>query len=406
MKKPIPVYTFLFWISCWWPLWAEKPFRYVEFGLDGNVGLASNYIGLWDVFNEDRVVKLDLDALPTGDFAVNGEAGAQVFFNINFGEKFGLGFFAGVNTLFYQSLSHTLLKFLAQGNGDMRQYTSDIALGGSVFADAGIQMSLKIGKLHAGFSPAMYVPLLYLPKPLIRYQFDSIRDSMYLDINADVNAYSPISIEQVMEGNLAISTETIMELLDARGFDFSLNAEYALVPMLDVGGVVTNIPLIPAVLTHQTHIDFHYRYDPAEGIYDSLLNNSFEFDDVEFNDPVYSDNASFRVFRPLRFDCYVLFKPLVTNRVIIKPNIGFSVLTIYDEACFNMGLEAQLRFGRILFFRIGTLYQEKIWRNQFNLGLNLRLIELDLGLNLQSQDLKGLFDIKGAGVSIGIRIGF
>ncbi|MDR3343423.1 MAG: hypothetical protein LBT14_11685 [Treponema sp.] len=403
MKKTVPISMFLLWGAS---LWAEKPLRYVEFGFDSSVGFASNYIGIGDIFNADQVVNLNLNTVPSGDFEVNADLGMQVFFNMNFGEKFGLGFFAGVHSIVYQSLSHTFLKFLSQGNGDLRQYTADITLGGSVFADTGIKASVNIGKLKVGISPALYVPILYMPKPAIQYRFDSVYDKLYLDVTADVKAYSPISLESLVGGSLDISSGAIMEILDAKGFDFSLNAEYALVPLFDVGGVVTHIPLMPAVLTHETHAAFHYRYDPDQDLLNSLLTGSFEFDTPELNDPVYSDDASFRVYRPLGFDFYVLFKPLRTNSVIIKPNIGFSLFTVYGEPCFNLGLEAQLRVRRLLTVRIGSFYQERIWRNQCNLGLNLRVFELDLGFGVQSQDLKGILDIKGLGVSVGLRMGF
>jgi hypothetical protein len=74
--------------------------------------------------------------------------------------------------------------------------------------------------------------------------------------------------------------------------------------------------------------------------------------------------------------------------------------------CFNAGLEAQLNLKRIFSLALGTGYREKIWRHSFGLMLNLRVIQLDLGVSLQSQDFVGSFRVQGAGAVVGLRFGF
>jgi hypothetical protein len=102
---------------------------------------------------------------------------------------------------------------------------------------------------------------------------------------------------------------------------------------------------------------------------------------------------------------YAVIRPFVSDFFNVKPRVGFSVFTIYDEFCFNAGVEAQLHILRFLFLTLNESYRDKLWRHQLGVGVNLRYVELDFILGLQSQDFIDSFKVKGFNAGFGLRFG-
>jgi hypothetical protein len=389
-----------FW--CLGFLWAEEPRRYVEFGVDAEGGFGNNYIGFKDIFNYRKTVYIDLNQVPLNDITLIGYVQADTFMNINFGERFTFGVFAGVEALFYSSLPKSLFQLLIQGNANKHLFEGNIAVGASVFTDVGIKTAVQLGKLRVTFKPSMYVPLLYMPVSDSSYIFDT-RNEITLGGTVALDMYTVISLEN----GLSIAGDDLMGILasDAKGFDFSLAGEYELFPILDVGTVISHIPLIPALLHHAMRTELSYTF-AVDNLYKTLIDGGFALNDPTV-DSTYRDDASFRVFRPLRFDCYALFKPAGTSLFVLKPNIGLSFLTIYGNTpCFNGGIEGQVNIRRFFSVALGTGYTERLWKHRLALGLNLRVIELDAEVSLQAPQFTSSFNLEGLGVSVGLRFGF
>jgi hypothetical protein len=410
------------------PLPAEKPRRYFEIGIDGNMAGANNYLQLSDFFNKDRVVVIEPGKMPDAGFWIGTTDNVDVFLNLNFGEKFGLGFFTGLEVAGYGNVSVEFFRLLAEGNENMRDFTGTLSAGASVFVDAGLATRFKFGKLTLGVTPAAYVPAMYVPPPEMRYHLDT-GEGVKAGVAINMSAYTPLSLEDYLDtgseddssGGASASSgrkefsftmNDVWHILEAWGLDLSLSAEYNFRPKLDFGGSITNLPLYAATLRHGLNYQFNYTIDPFKdkSLSDLLNGDGFDLDTPEMPDPVFSDDLSFSVFRPLRFDYYLLYRPLATHLIVLKPDIGFSALTVFgyeaDKICFNAGLEAQLNLKRMFTLSLATGYREKIWRHNLGFMLNFRVIELDLGVALQSQDFVGSFLIKGAGVYAGVRLGF
>ncbi|MDR2210814.1 MAG: hypothetical protein LBO65_05015, partial [Spirochaetaceae bacterium] len=429
-------------------LWAEKPKRQVEIGVDADVSMVNNFFGISDIFNRDRTIIFDPARLSKSGLRLYSAADSEAFLNINFGEKFGLGLFFGVDAAMHGDVSGEFFRFLAEGNKDMREFTVSMSGGASVFADAGLKTAFRFGKLKLGFTPAIYVPLLYMPPPDMRYHVDT-RRGLKANISLDASAYTPFPLDWFTDqfessdsgssgsknsgsysknnstgsnkskGRNFPDTGDIMKAFNAWGLDLSVEAEYALNSGWDLGGSIVSIPLRPSTLRYgiEYHMDIDMDFFGKNGPLGNLSGDksaapgksSGEDEDFfEIDPPTARNDLAFRAFRPLRFDFYANYRPLDTQLIVLRPNIGFSALTVYgyDKACFNAGLEAQLNLKRVFSVSLGTGYREKLWRHGLNLMLNLRVLELDLGVSLQSQDFAGSFRIQGAGAHVGFRLGF
>jgi hypothetical protein len=401
------------------PLYAEKPKRYVEFGLDVDAGLANNYLGFFDIFNAERTIIIDPSELADLGYSANWAGEGEAFFNINFGEKFGLGVFAGFDTAMYSNLSKELFEFLANGNAGIRDFTTTMSAGGSSFVNAGLRTRFQFGDLSLTISPAAYVPIIYASSPRLSFHLDTSSGTK-ADISMAADVYTPLSLDKMVglldagapENSASFSENDIWHILESWGLDLSLDAEYALNPKWDLGGSVASIPLYPATLRHGVSYRFDYTLDILGGksIIDLIKDGELEIDMPDMPGPVISGDLAFRAFRPLRFDFYVQYKPASSRLVVFKPNIGFSALTVYgyDAAgmCFNAGLEAQLNLKRIFSLSLSSGYRERIWRQGAAIMLNLRVFQLDVGVSLQSQDFVESFKLKGLRAAAGLRFGF
>jgi hypothetical protein len=418
------------------PLYAEKPRRYVEFGVDVDAGAANNLLGFFDVFNKDRTIVIRPAELSDTGLRLNGAVASEVFLNINFGEKFGLGFFAGVDTALYTGISGEFFRFLAEGNVNMRDFTGDMSAGASAFVDAGLETRFRFGKLSLGVRPAVYVPVLYIPPPDLSYRLDTT-EGVKAEVHLQVEGYAPLSLNDIFDfsaldgsgdsfggnsissrnglfKNFSFSNNDIWHILEAWGLDLSLEAEYALNPQWDLGGSIASIPLYPGTLRHGVSYQLDYTMDlfGDRDLIEMIKSGDFDLGTPsgEASDPLVSDDLAFRVFRPLRFDFYAEYKPASTNLFVLRPDIGFSALTVYgydvSGLCFNAGLEARLNLKRIFSLSLVSAYREKMWRHGFGLMLNLRVFQLDLGVSLQSQNFVDSFQIKGLNAAVGLRLGF
>jgi hypothetical protein len=393
-------------------LYGDIPPRYFEFGFDLDAGAANNYLGLTDVLNPEKKIKVDLNLLPVDKgLGLDAIVEFQTFLR---GQgrgkhKVGFGLSVGLEADVYTLFPGTLMEFLSKGNAGIQSFSEGLDAGASVFAGVAIETHAKFGKLTLGLSPALFIPVAYAPKPSGKIALDT-SSALKGEFFVDADVYTPISIEGLIDssGSFEINPWAILE---ARGFDFSLDAEYELLPALDLGVSVSHIPLAPALLNYRMHAHTAYSFNQngdAWGILD-ILEDDFNFDDVfteEALEMTYDDNAAFRVFRPLDFDFFIRYKPLKTKSIILKPNFGFSVLTVYEKACFNAGLEGKLDLKNCLSLTIGSGYRDRFWRHDVALMFNFRVIEVNIAVSLQSQSFKDSFEIKGARVFAGLRLGF
>ncbi|MDR3115299.1 MAG: hypothetical protein LBU25_07250 [Treponema sp.] len=391
MKKYIPLCLVLSSILSL-HLYAEKPRRFVEFGLDVGVGLANNLTGLQDIMKKN--IYLDLDSLShsikEGGVSLNTDIDSAVFFNFNLGEVWGFGISSGIEGGINGNIPKSIFTLITQGNIRQHVFEGDLTVFGSLFVDTAVDVHAKFGKLRVGIVPALYIPLIYIPKSTINYGLES-EENVHAWAESDIRVYSPFSLE---DPDPAASMQSL-------GFDLSLQGEYALLPILDVGGTLSHIPLGGAVLKHQMRI-YSEKFEIDES---NLLQNTLTIPEFELKQEY--TTGSYRVFRPLRFDVYALYRPLVVDFFAIRPNIGFThVFGAGILPYFNAGLELRLNVFRVLFFHLGTGYEEAIWRHRLGFALNLRVFELDLEAGLRSQDLDKSFNLQGAGVKVGLRLGF
>ena len=377
---------------------AKEPFsfarRYFEIGIDAGAGFANDILGVKDVLKRNVVIDFDKIEESLGDKGANIKAGVLGNFfmnirNIRIGSgRWDFGVFAGADGSISANIPKSIFTFISEGNRDQKIFTGDINGFGGVFAEAGIKTSAKYGKLRLSFIPAVHSPMIYVPKSEIKYVLDT-EDGVSLATEGAISIYSPF----LENGELNF------------GFDITLQGEYALLPFLDLGGVISRIPISPAKLQNRMRLDIALSDDFIITGDDLLGGEGLDFPEFDFTKEY--DIHKIKVWRPMRFDVYARFKPIAGKELLVlKPSLGFTVCIGESETYFNFGAEARLNLIDLFIPYVSFNREEGVWNNRFGFAFCLRAFELDLEAALQSQSFKGSFEMKGLSLNVGLRFGW
>jgi hypothetical protein len=376
-----------------------EPHRMLEFGIDGGAHVANNLLRLGDIFNVHKTLTVDLvDAQVRELFAAAGGE-ADVFFNVNLRNGYGIGIFAGLDGVFYGTASESLMRLLGRGNADSGSSNGNLDMGGSVFAEAGIKASGKFDRFRLAIKPAVFVPIIFAPASRVDYSVGMTENGVKVHAIFDLDVYSVYALGE--ETNSFSRGDDSFPM----GLDLSVGGEYALLPKLDIGASVSHIPMIPARMSHRMHIGSEYEFE-IDNVLEDITAGDISPPDPEFVTS-YDNNTSFYAFRPFRFNFYVNYRPADTGLFVVRPSLGFSFLSVYDYAsCFNAGVEGQINILKIFSASLFAGYVERIWSYDFRFMLNLHVTEIILGVSLRGTDLINAFGTRGLGLSLGLRFGY
>jgi hypothetical protein len=374
--------------------------QYFEMGIDAGVGFDNNLFGVNDLLKKDVVLDLNKLGKRIGNDGVdiNTDFLSGFFFNVRMEEEWGFGFFTGVEGAIYGNVPKSLITLMTEGNINTHVFSGTIGASGSVFYNIGLTGFAKFGKLRIGVNPGLYIPIMYIPgNSGIAYHLDT-SESIKLSAEGAIDIYTPFSLEDGITGP--------GDVLGPKGFDISLEGEYALFSFLDIGVGISHIPLSAATMRNRMRYTLSEINMEITG--NDLLNgDGIDIPDLDF-DKVYDTNA-FKVHRPLRFDTYVRYKPFQSSPelLVLRSNVGFTFDITGETKYFNAGLVVQTTVLRnMISAYLGTGYVESIWNHKLGLALNFRAFEIDLEGSLRSQQFANSFNGSGYGVNLGIRFGW
>jgi hypothetical protein len=367
--------------------------------LDTSIGFSNTFLNQEDIFGPDKNLEIDLNKLGSQGIILNLNGLIEPL-----GVKFQIGklsfdISSEESFSFTADAKDSFTKMLLQGNGSKitglgdlpSAMSGELVLSGAAFADLGVKVGypfMVLGReLKVSARPAVYAPIFYIKESTLTPTWITTADGMYIALKGNFDMYAP-----AINGG---DTEL------AFGFDISTVGEWKLFPTLDIGIGISHIPLVPAMLNR-------YRGSIKGDLLsmsDMLGAQNITFgEDMEIT---YDADGKGAVFRPLRFDLFTPWRPFGVSKIlVVKPNIGFSVLTQYKDPCFNTGLELQFNLPWILSLTAYSYLQEKIWHQGMGFVLDFRVFELDMGMDMQAPDYAASWSGKGMGVNLALRFGW
>lgn len=394
-------------------LFAEinPPKRYFEVGVNANVGIANSFLSINDILQETVVLDFNkmadtIDSKKGFVFGLNSNVDAWVGFY--FGKVFRLTFFTGVDVEADAGLPYNLIDLLANGNEIDVPMEGSFAIEGDAVAKVGVEIgsSLKLFGKRVLFSvtPSVFSPVVHMSGSVVDYSSMLSSDgSIQFDATVNANLYSAVKLDD-LQINLA-------QLFNNAGMDFSIYAEVPLFSWLDVGMTLGNIPIKNASIAYKntyvgtisSHID-----DVT-----SLPSDLYEIDIPE-NQPTVTE-ANEKIQRKFLIGFAAAYRP-ISNKIIaisLKPELLFkisssNILTVGKNisGCVDATLLTEATLLNIFNFGYETGYRSGEWKQKALIGINVRVVDLTVGIASVGKTFAGSFAGNGLSLDLGLKVGF
>jgi hypothetical protein len=381
------------------PAFADIPDRVVELGTDLGAGAGNSYFTWSSFFNADQTLVVDINdmAAALGGFSVNASASERSYLSLKI-SKLSLGAFMDLSVYSYAGIPDSLLQLLANGNTPDTDYDGSFGLKGDAYVSLGLSGGYTYGPITASVSPSYFMPVFHVDKPVMDFALDATEAGGYAaTATANIPVYSvvPLSGEEM--------TLDVGQILGSGGMDVTLAGSYQLLPELSVGGRAKNIPIFPARMSNRFLVAAAYSFELG-----NILANidSGEFYTLNATEPTTtSDQTPIQVFRPFKLGVNAVYKPQMLKFLSLSPNMDF---VIYDSktAYVDGGIKAEANLANLGIFSLSMGIEDLIWKNQLSMALNLRLLELDFLIGMQSGDFFKNFALSGAYAGLSFKIGY
>jgi len=361
-------------------------------------------------------VSINIDDLFRG-FRLNfGFDAAPFSLNINMRDEWGFGLdIAHVTATGNLLIPEAVLGF-HETTGEL------FGAGGAVFVDIGIPVFFHTRGFRISVRPAAYLPLVYV-RPGFSYSFGPSHEGGGLgqrfEVSYDVRVFSPFSLEGLLGNSNGNTMEDIMQdplgmVARNLGYDITLGIEYPLNSLVSVGVNIVNIPFpfLWATLDNYTRLQGNMFFDTSYVNFGDAFGGGFELPEGAFGysieDPYFGTlSRGQRILRPFTMLFFANYRPFGTQTVTLIPSLGFSINQLYTRiAALEGGLSARFDLANIFITTIGMNYNDRRWRHSMDLAFNFRVLELGIGVSMQSPNFVKSFQGAGLGVNFGIKMGW
>ncbi|GBU29664.1 hypothetical protein R84B8_03237 [Treponema sp. R8-4-B8] len=390
----------------------KKPFgmedRGFEIGLANfNFNFANNFLTIKEVFQD--VVSIDIDKLSDG-FKLNlGLNVTPFYFTFKSKKGWGFGLSTNIETMGIIGISGNMLTF-----HKAKDDNSDIS--GALFGSATINALFDVWKLKVNVNPSLFYTLAYItPSPnsssSLVYTLDYPNGETIMCIDYGIRLYTGFPLD----------SNDGFSLTAKPGFDFSVGVGYQLakeiglskiLPFLDfdVSLDLIHIPLISSKIEDYTELKGRIGSDKPITLLggDSQDGSDFFSSFETAGGDTETGKKVIDVYRPFKLIARADWRPLFGARLLtVTPIIGFCVNTLYYEpVSLEWGVNACLNLANFFLVKAGINFTDRMWVNSLGIALNLRALEIDLGLDIRSQTFAQSWSGGGMGVNFGLKFGW
>jgi hypothetical protein len=413
--------------------------RYFEFGIL-NLNLALLSLDLGSMVKGEFLNFTGFDPAKTNDFSADiGIFTNPLYFKVSVKDSFDLDFFTGadfrVNFDLPSKTIDTLTGLMDMVNTPPSGYDSskgvptqsefekykkqlddykttlqDIDAGMSANAvmfteiGMGVSKTLLNNRLYIRAAPSLFFTLLYMEQSAANLKSYSNNNEYGLQGDGVMKLYSAWDLGRDVNP------------FASPGVDLTLEACYALLPILDTGISVSHIPVIPSTLNHSKLIDvsgvtMNVKVPSRPEDLAELIQNPNSAVSINIPDPEDlmkgSDDENKRVMRPTRFDLYALVKPFKSPLLVVRPNAGLTINSVIAPLLFNWALDVQFNAPAIFSIFAGTGLTENVWMQRTGIMLDFHAFEVDVTAALTGKTFVDCFsDQRGLSLGIGFKLGF
>ena len=372
--------------------------RFFEIQIGVPVDFSNNAISLDDIFKKELTLDLAKIANEMPSEGLNLIVDTKPYVALNLNIAFiHIGMSAGVDVYEKMGISKDFFDFLGKGNEVGETLTFDFNNYTDLFAFCEADVGIDFSNFSIHVTPSLFAPVFSSSGSVAKVTFlNDEEGNINLNMNTNFGVYS----------NFDMYDENFLSDLfsNGNGFDVGVSASLPFGRKLVFSGKA-RIPIVPG--SYQYKYSSYYEATTTMNLLDSSLNSSETNGNIkDFSKEVLEEKIY--INRPMKFNLYADYL-LMGNVLKLCAGAGIGVfhplLTdsfVYPEYYFNAGIN----LFDFIKASISTEYTSQIFKHQIALGINVRLIELDCGVSLQSTDFMKSFSNNGFGAYAIVSIGF
>ena len=374
----------------------SERFFEIQFGVP--VDFSNNAISLDDIFKKELTLDLAKIANEMPSEGLNLIVDTKPYVALNLNIAFiHIGMSAGVDVYEKMGISKDFFDFLGKGNEVGETLTFDFNNYTDLFAFCEADVGIDFSNFSIHVTPSLFAPVFSSSGSVAKVTFlNDEEGNINLNMNTNFSVYS----------NFDKYDENILSDLfsNGNGFDVGVSASLPFGKKLVFSGKA-RIPIVPG--SYQYKYSSYYEATTTMNLLDSSLNSSETNGNIkDFSKEVLEEKIY--INRPMKFNLYADYL-LMGNVLKLRAGGGMGVfhpfLTdsfVYPEYYFSAGIN----LFDFIKASISTEYTSQIFKHQIALGINVRLIELDCGVSLQSTNFMKSFSNNGFGAYAIVSIGF
>lgn len=374
----------------------SERFFEIQFGVP--VDFSNNAISFDDIFKKELTLDLAKIANEMPSEGLNLIVDTKPYVALNLNIAFiHIGMSAGVDVYEKMGISKDFFDFLGKGNEVGETLTFDFNNYTDLFAFCEADVGIDFSNFSIHVTPSLFVPIFSSSGSVAKVTFlNDEEGNINLNMNTNFGVYS----------NFDMYDENFLSDLfsNGNGFDVGVSASLPFGRKLVFSGKA-RIPIVPG--SYQYKYSSYYEATTTMNLLDSSLNSSETNGNIkDFSKEVLEEKIY--INRPMKFNLYADYL-LVGNVLKLRAGGGMGVFRpfltdsfTYPEYYFSAGIN----LFDFIKASISTEYTSQIFKHQIALGINVRLIELDCGVSLQSTDFMKSFSNNGFGAYAIVSIGF
>lgn len=387
--------------------------RFFEIQTSIPFDFSNNVFSFNDMLKEEVVIDLKevADSMTKDGLVLVARARPEIGFNLNIGFV-SVGSHFGLDIYEKMGISKDLFDFLGKGNEIGEEINVEFKNNTDVFFVGDCNIGIKGKKFSITVTPSVFVPIISVDGSILKASFLNNEDGeVIMNLNSNANVYMNV-------GSFEFSEDFFKDGLESGGG-------------LDLGGSVSipfgkkltisadaRVPIVPG----------SYKYyvpniSVEKGIkmnVSDFVNNSGDLDSMitETGDesfvPDFSDinietlPEKKYIHRPMKIHAYASYAPLLGliefcgggGVGIYHPFMDDSFM--YPEYYFSAGVNLL----NLIKAKLSTEYTDQIYKHQVSASVNVRLLEIECGVSLQSTTFTRSMEATGLGGYVIVSIGF
>ncbi len=387
----------------------KMPRRYFEIGVKAPVGISNNAIGVADLLKKNLVIDLEklADDLPKDGLIFDMNTAPDFSMNLNLSNGFRFGLKLGIDGYSKVDFSKSLIDFLCKGNDLNETLNFDGGVNADIFAHLDLSFGRDINQLHVEFTPSLFVPVAHIETTSATAYLKNAPDGKIEALaQANLMAYTCFNTRPIFDKDCKDSV--FANVASGCGFDISASVEQKVLESL-VAGAYLRLPIVPGTLGYSTGMNCKVGFEAKSVVaLVSKEENASSFTS-EMSDISYG-NEPYVINRPMRFGIQCAWRPFgswcsfngLLGLGLNEPFSKYGKTTCFLE--YDFGCDMLL--FHVLGFNLSSNYYNKVFTQQLGLVINLRILEIDVGVSVQGSDFARSFCASGIGAYAAVYIGF